>query len=58
MERTGWYVDLLGVVDPGVTELELSGYSGLPSAPVSWRQVEGYVEQVCSSWVAATDRLL
>jgi hypothetical protein len=47
----------LGVANPRVIKLGLPGYPGAPFEPVSWRQVEGNVEQACS-WVATTDILL
>jgi hypothetical protein len=44
---------------PSVTiaELGLPGYLGAPLPPISWRRVEGSVEQVCSR-VTVADRLL
>jgi hypothetical protein len=47
----------LEVMHPRVTELGLPSYLSVLSPPVSWRQVEGCVEQACSQ-VAAVDKLL
>jgi hypothetical protein len=47
----------LSVVDPRVIGLGLTGFPGTSSPPISWRHVEGSVEQACS-WVAIVDRLL
>jgi hypothetical protein len=42
----------LGIVDPGVTVLRLSGYPGVPYPPVNYRQEEGSVEEAYSRVVA------
>jgi hypothetical protein len=47
----------LGATDLVVDETKLPGYPGAPSPNVSWRQVEGSVEQACLR-VVITDRLL
>jgi hypothetical protein len=47
----------LSTMDPGVTELGFPSYPGMPSPPVSWKQMEGSAEHTCL-WVPVVDRLL